>query len=184
MRSLKPNVSKHYRKSVSITAALYHISILVTNKATIALKAFVRRPDVLITFGFALLLIALYVQKVVSLPAELRTVDPLIEAILLLLALTFNAVIFLREWRLTNIEMCTRLRSLLEQLRESKLGQKQVIKSSKICCLLLESVSLGLLIIRSSLGFEDTNKYTIGVGCTSVTGGCNIMLSPQPFGRG
>ncbi|KAJ3415516.1 hypothetical protein HDV05_004718 [Chytridiales sp. JEL 0842] len=94
----------------------------------ITIKAFLFRPDVIVTFVFSLLLFAFYIQTAVSLPADFRHTDSLVEGVLLLLALGFNAVIFLREWKLTVLEMGTRLRSLLEQLRESGLGQKQDLK--------------------------------------------------------
>ncbi|KAI9090541.1 hypothetical protein DFS34DRAFT_653986 [Phlyctochytrium arcticum] len=78
---------------------------------------------------FALGLVAFFAfSKVRSDPYQWRATGALVEAGLLLLAVTWNIWLQIREWRLTALEMSMRIQSIIEPMREFGLSRRMDLK--------------------------------------------------------
>jgi hypothetical protein len=74
-------------------------------------------------------LLAFFLQEAIAYsPNNPRAIDALVLCIVLLGVITVNGLIHQREIRLTKLEMCTRIKNLLDDLKDMGLGEKQVIK--------------------------------------------------------
>ncbi|KAI9353342.1 hypothetical protein DFJ73DRAFT_325651 [Zopfochytrium polystomum] len=91
-----------------------------------SLLKFALRPDVVLTFVFAIALFATYLASLAwGFGAGGRGLEFLIEGILIVASLALNAAIYVRETNLTKLEMSTRLMTVVEQLEADALWKAQ-----------------------------------------------------------
>ncbi|KAJ3116089.1 hypothetical protein HDU96_010464 [Phlyctochytrium bullatum] len=82
----------------------------------IAIVPFLLRPDVLASFGFVLTLAASFSYAMSEDLERSFAAARLLEAILLVLAISLNGVIYLRERKFTGLEMGARLHGILDEV--------------------------------------------------------------------
>ncbi|KAI8809969.1 hypothetical protein BJ742DRAFT_803098 [Cladochytrium replicatum] len=94
-------------------------------RSTISLVPFLKRLDTILTMFLAIALIANFCYScALAQPVQRRQVASLPEACIMLLVLAWNAWLYLKEWRLTQLEVTSRIQSIVNLASANKQNLK------------------------------------------------------------